>query len=306
MNEPTLPTAPRGATPESLRAHLVYELCQAAGLRPDGWQGRGLAAFLGRPIDALARMFSDVDLAIGRDGIAAAFEALVARFVKDPRLVGVEHLPAEGPLILASNHPGAYDALLIGATLGRRDFKLVSSTVPFFRAMTNFHQHVIEVGSSPEEGMRSIRESARHLRAGGALLIFPSGLVDPDPDVLPGAFEAFAAWRPGLEGLVTLAPQAAVVHVVASSVLSEKWINSPLLRVQQVDWQRRKLAEMAQVVQQMVWPRTEKLSPRVTFARPVCGEELQRQAGARHTLPLLVARGQALLAEHMAARVTRP
>jgi hypothetical protein len=300
MNETSLPSA-TGATPEALRAHLVYELGNAAGLQAGGWQARALAAVLRRPIDSIARMFSEVDVAIGRDGIAPAFAGLLERFVKDPRLAGVENLPAQGPLILASNHPGAYDALLIGATLGRRDFKLVSSTVPFFRAMTNFHERVIEVGTTPEEGMRSVRESARHLRDGGALLIFPSGLVDPDPDVLPGAREALATWRPGIEGLVNLAPQAAVVPVIASSMLSQRWINSPLLRLQRVDWQRRKLAEMAQVIQQMVWPRSETLSPRVTFGRAVCGEELQRQAGSRRVLPLLIAQAQGLLDEHLAA-----
>lgn len=294
--------APFAVTPDALKAHLVYELSQAAGLRPDGWPLRVLATGLRRPIDALARLFSEVDLAIGRDGIASAFAALLERFARDPRIRGAENLPAVGPLILASNHPGAYDALLIGATLGRRDFKLVSSTVPFFRAMPNFHKHVIEVGGSPAEGMAAIRESARHLRGGGSLLIFPSGLVDPDPDVLPGAHEALAAWRGGLEALANLAPTAAIVNVIASSVLSPRWINSPLLKLQRVDWQRRKLAEMLQVIQRMARPGTEKMRPRVSFAAPVTGAALQREAGSRAVLPLLIARSQALLAEHMAAR----
>jgi len=291
------------ATPEALRAHLMYELSQAAGLRPDGWPLRTLARGLRRPIDALARLFSEVDLAIGRDGIASAFAALLERFARDPRIIGAELLPGDGPLILASNHPGAYDALLIGATLGRRDFKLVSSTVPFFRALPNFRRHVDEVGGSPAEGMAAIRESARHLRDGGSLLIFPSGIVDPDPDVLPGAHEALAMWRGGLEALANLAPQAAVVNVIASSVLSPRWINSPLLKIQRVDWQRRKLAEMLQVIQRIARPGTETLRPRVSFAAPVTGSALQREAGSRAVLPLLIGRAQALLAEHMAARV---
>lgn len=291
--------APDVATPEALRAHLIYELSQAAGFAAGGWPQRMTAAVLRRPIDGIARLFTEVDAAIGRDGIAAAFGALLDRFARDPQITGAASLPPDGPLILASNHPGAYDALLIGSTVGRRDFKLVTSTVPFYRALPNFHRHVIEVGNSPAEGMRSVRESARHLRDGGSLLIFPSGLVDPDPDVLPGAHEALATWRGGLEALVNLVPQAAVVPVIASSVLSARWINSPLLRIQRVDWQRRKLAEMLQVIQQIARPATEKLRPRLSFAPAVTGAELQREAGSRNVLPLLVSRAQVLLAEHM-------
>lgn len=292
------PTAP---APEALKSHLIYEICQAAGLRAGGWQQRALAAALRRPIDPIARLFSDIDATIGRDGIDAGFAKLSARFVKDPRIDGAENLPGNGPLIIVSNHPGAYDVLLIGATLGRPDLSIMTSTVPLFHAMTNFHKHTIEVGTTPEGGMQAIRQSVRRLRDGGALLIFPSRQVDPDPDVLPGAREALAIWQPGIEALVNLVPHAAVVLAIASGVLAPRWINNPLLRLQKVDWQRRKLAEMLQVVQQMVRPQTEKPSPRLTFASPTSGEALHHEAGGKAVLPLLIARAQALLSRHMEA-----
>jgi hypothetical protein len=288
-------------TPEALKSHLIYELSQAAGLRVGGWKQRALTAALRRPIDSIALLFSDVDATIGRDGIDAAFAKLLIRFVKDPVIHGAQNLPPEGPLIIAANHPGAYDVLLIGATLGRRDLSIVTSTVPLYHAMTNFRKHTIEVGTTPEGGMRSIRESVRHLRDGGALLIFPSGVVDPDPDVLPGAREALATWRPGIEALVNLAPRVAVVPAITSGVLAPRWMNHPLLRLQKVEWQRRKLAEMLQVVQQMVRPQTEKLSPRITFGSPTSGEALTHEAGSKAVLPLLIERGQALLSQHMEA-----
>jgi len=301
MHPPGLLETVTAPTPEALKSHLIYELCQAAGLRVGGWKQRALTAALRRPIDSVALLFSDIDATIGRDGIDAGFAKLLARFVVDPRINGVENLPAQGPLIITSNHPGAYDVLLIGATLGRRDLRIMTSTAPLYHVMMNFHKHTIEVGTTPEGGMRSIRESVRHVRDGGALLIFPSGLVDPDPDVLPGAREALATWRPGVEALVNLAPRAAVVQAIASGVLSPRWINNPLLRLQKVEWQRRKLAEMLQVVQQMARPQTEKLSPRLTFALPTSGEALTHEAGSKAVLPLLIERAQALLSQHMEA-----
>ncbi len=166
--------------------------------------------------------------------------------------------------------------------------------------MPNFHAHLIEVGTTPEERRLAIPATVRHLEDGGAVLIFPSGLVDPDPDVQPGAHDALATWRPGIAALATRAPGAAVVEVIASGMLSSRWINSPLLRFQKVDWQRRKLAEMLQVIQQLVWSRTRKISPRLTFGPAVTGEALRCEAGSENVLPLLIARAQALLGQHMA------
>jgi len=301
MHPPGSPETSAAPTPDALKSHLIYEICQAAGLRVGGWQQRALTALLRRPIDPIARLFSHIDATIGRDGIDAGFAVLLTRFVKDPRITGAENLPADGPLIITSNHPGAYDVLMIGSTLGRRDLRIVTSTASLYHVMTNFHRHTIEVGTTPEGGMRAIRESVRHLRDGGALLIFPSGQVDPDPDALPGAREALAIWRLGIEALVNLAPRAAVVQAIASGVLAPRWINNSLLRLQKVEWQRRKLAEMLQVVEQMVRPQTEKLSPRLTFACPTSGEALCHEAGGKAVLPLLIERAQALLSQHMQA-----
>jgi hypothetical protein len=300
MNPPASLATADAPTPEALKSHLIYELCQAAGLRTGGWQQRAVAAVMNRPIDSVAHLFSEIDATIGRDGIAAGFAALLSRFVRDPIIKGIQNLPPEGPLLVISNHPGAYDVLLIGATLARRDLRILTSTTALYRVMTNWHRQTIEVGTTPEDGMRSIRESVRHLRSGGALLIFPSGLVEPDPDLLPGAREAMEAWRPGIEALVNLAPRAAVVQAIASGVLSPRWMNNPLLRIQRVDWQRRKLAEMIQVIEQMVRPQTKKLSPRLTFGAPITGEELRQQAGGSVVLSLLIERAQALLDRHMA------
>ena len=40
--------------------------------------------------------------------------------------------------------------------------------------------------------MSLVRDVARHLRAGGAVLTFPAGHNEPDPDVHPGADDGAA------------------------------------------------------------------------------------------------------------------
>jgi hypothetical protein len=70
------------------------------------------------------------------------------------------------------------------------------------------------------------------------------------------------------------------VEAIASGVLAPAWINNPLLRLQRVEWQQSKLAEMLQVGQQWLRPQTAKLSPRLTFASPTSGEALRREAGS--------------------------
>jgi hypothetical protein len=88
--------------------------------------------------------------------------------------------------------------------------------------------------------MRSIRKSVRYQRDGGALLIFPSGLVDSDPVLLPGAREALATWWPAI---------------------------GALLRSQQVDLQRRKLAETLQVIRMTIHSVARRTLPRARDAK---------------------------------------
>jgi hypothetical protein len=140
--------------------------------------------------------------------------------------------------------------------------------------------------------MKAVRECLRHLQSGGALLIFPTGLVDPDPGLWPEhAHQTLQNWSPSLALLLQRAPETQLVIVTTSHVLSELAVRSPLTRLVHQEWQRRRLAEYIQVMQQLVFGRKFHLLPRVSFAAPISVKEMdsasiqrQMQAGAQQAL----------------------
>lgn len=57
-----------------------------------------------------------------------------------------------------------------------------------------------------------VRAAADHLRAGGALLTFPAGAIEPDPALrLADALTSLAGWRNATELFVRLVPETAVL-----------------------------------------------------------------------------------------------
>jgi len=79
--------------------------------------------------------------------------------------------------------------------------------------------------------MVAIRAGIRHLRDGGALLIYPSGIVDPDPDLAPGLAESIDTWSGSLDVFLRRAPQTCVVPTIVSNVLSRRYFDNPLVRI---------------------------------------------------------------------------
>ena len=200
-------------------------------------------------------------------------------------------------MLIASNHPGAYDIIALIASIGRDDIKIIASGVPFTRSLIATSPHLIYVNpddlGAPDR-MVAIRSSIRHLQDGGALLIYPSGIVDPDPDIAPGLEESIGTWSGSLDIFLRRAPQTCVVPAIVSSVLSPRYFNNPLVRIPRTDWEKRKLAEMIQVIRQMISNKPIDLTPRLTFGEPACGEQL-RDAEGRY-LPAIIARAQQTLA----------
>jgi putative hemolysin len=101
----------------------------------------------------------------------------------DCRADDVAHVPADGPLIVAANHPhGALDGLLLLDVIGRarKDVRLLANhllaRIPELRDLCFFVDPFERPGAA-ERSLAGLRAAHLWLRRGGAVLIFPAGEV---------------------------------------------------------------------------------------------------------------------------------
>jgi len=253
----------------------IQDILAALGVPSSGF-AQAIARRLARlPALRFAREMTEFDLDAGRRGIAAASRSLLSGFVREVRLRGLSRVPSTGPLLLLSNHPGRTDTLVLLSSIPRDDLLVLAAERPFLQALTAASRWVIFLSESRERSFAAMRRAVSHLRAGGALLTFPAGEIEPDPDVLPGAAEALARWSPSTLSFSRLAPEAIVVPLIVSGVLQPRAQRVRLVRLlhrRREDQER--FAAMLQVLVHTVAPRRWRTRVTLEALQPFTAGEL--------------------------------
>ncbi|MEM5774213.1 MAG: hypothetical protein AAGU05_04360, partial [Anaerolineaceae bacterium] len=148
-----------------------------------------------------------------------------------------------------------------------------------------------------------IRESISHLKNGGAMLIFPSGHMDPDPCVHTGLPANFSEWSRSIELFLRKVPDTQLVISMVSNVVGHNFFHNPLTRLRKKLLDRQKLAEFIQNMQQLVLPGSVNISPRISFHLPAGMEKLQtRMDQSLQSMQSIADRASLAFAEHMNSR----
>ena len=145
-------------------------------------------------------------------------------YYADVVVQGAERIPADGPLVIASNHPNALvDALLVSTTLRRRVLITAKATLfehpllaPVLRAVgvVPLRRAKDERAAAPggpvtaARNRESFRQVTDALVRGGAVLVFPEGISHDQPALAPlktgAARMALAAADAGARGVHVL------------------------------------------------------------------------------------------------------
>lgn len=283
----------------ALSRSLVVELAGSIGLRNSPLANRIIWPIFRPVTDRLARVGITFDRNVVQFGFSRAMELTLENFVTSVTARGRQDIPSEGPLLVVSNHPGTYDSLIISSELQRDDLRLISGDIPFLRSLPHAHEHFICISDDLNVRMVAIRKAIRHLKDGGAVLIYGFGHIEPDPAVYDDAIPHFDHWSPSIDLFLKSVPEARLLLSIVSHVVSPKWRNSLLYRLRPDPLDRRRLVEFGQVISQLLFPHRLRLSPFISFARPVGVDELRGESGSERVLPAIIRRAKDLLAKHM-------
>jgi hypothetical protein len=266
-----------GSPTDTMSDELIREILNTLGLsRSDRWFRLCRPLFQGatRRLSQIALTF---DRLIEERGLPRAADWSLTNWCRDIQVRRKEKIPQEGPLLVISNHPGAYDALVIAAQLPRPDLRIIASDLPFLRKLKNFSQRTFYIPINKTDAwhrMSGLLSAIHYLKDGGAVLLMGSGTIDPDPAVYPGALGQLERWTEAVNIFLRFVPQTRLLLSAVSHVVSPKWALHPLTWLKRAGLDRRRLAEFGQVLQQLFLPGSLYVSPCLSFSRVLSASEI--------------------------------
>jgi hypothetical protein len=272
------------------------EVIQAMGLPVDGWLSERIHSILSRATHRFSEMFVEVDRIVAAQGLPAGARWLLLNLVKGLETRGAEHIPTSGPLIIASNHPGTVDSVSLAAASQRCDLRIIAGAIPFLQDLSNVSRHLIFTSyDDAHNRMVVMREAIRHLRSGGALLLFADGHIDPDPAFMPHAEDELHRWSRSIEIFLRNVPQTQVITSIVSNVIDPRYMRHPITWLRRARQDRQRLAMMIQVIQQMLGEQLN-LVPRVSFGELLNLPSIENTNDALQTI---IASARQLLQSHL-------
>jgi hypothetical protein len=284
-----------------MQAKITDEIFFALGFSRTGAMRRSLGWLFSKPTRNFSRIFAAADAAVEGEGLPAGARSLLEHLRVKLQVQGREVIPVDGPMIVVSNHPGAYDSVAIAACVPRADLKILVADTSFYHTLPNISQKLIYAGNDLASRMLALRSAVRWLQSGGALLQFGSGTIDADPSLESTAEIELDKWSASLDIMLRRAPETQVVLSIASRVLLRRFAEHPLVKFYRKPLMRRRLAEFLQIIQQLMKPETVEAQACLSFATPVSVDELWADAPAGQLLPVLLERAKSLLKVHQQA-----
>jgi 1-acyl-sn-glycerol-3-phosphate acyltransferase len=294
---PPLPRPPLSR----LEAVLAADFIALGGFSPRA--GRlVLRSLLRWRLRQIARDVARFDLAVERQGPAAAMAALAAAYSSRIEVAGAGRPPGSEPLLIVANHPGIFDSFALFSTAGRADLIGLARPQPLFGVLPAMTRHLVML---PDEGpgrAAAARAVLRHLQAGRSAFIFPAGRLEPEPALAPRPDLALGPWLTGAGALVRIAARRQrgllVVPAAIQGVISARtWrLFRPLIGLRPSASAQRDLATLLQII----FPRFGATSVTVRYGAPRRAAELAEKAGTAAALvdglraelrPLLAAAG---------------
>src|SRR5262245_7888130 len=120
-----------------------------------GWENRSWLASLlhstfAGPARQFARQILEFDRTVGQTNLAEASRRLMRNhYVKDVRVHGRENVPANGPILFLSNHPGMTDTISLFAAINRPDLKIIALQRPFLASLANITKQLFYIDDDP-------------------------------------------------------------------------------------------------------------------------------------------------------------
>src|SRR5216117_2731339 len=129
-----------------------------------------------------------------RSFLSSIFRLILRIFFRRVEIVGAEHVPDQGPLLLVLNHPNGLIDPAVLLCLAPRRVSLLAKAPLFRMPVIGWFCRAFEAipvhrrqdaGSDPSQNRETFDATRAVLARGGAIAIFPEGTSHSDPKLRP-------------------------------------------------------------------------------------------------------------------------
>lgn len=225
----------------------------------------------------------EYDQRIEREGLPAGTQWFTRHFVTQLSIDGTENVPKDGPLLAIANHAGGIDILAAMSGIPRNDLMVVALEHEMIKKIPNANAHMLYLQNNKDNQVITIRSALGILNEGKAVLIFPAGKLEPDPQTVPGAIHSIHNWSPGIGIFLHKKPEMPFLPIAISGVLSPAAYNLPWARMRSTTVHRQRTALLSQTLFRLARPQAFPIHVRVKIGSPVTKNQLGPNMDAKET-----------------------
>lgn len=235
---------------EKLAEYIFADIAQALNIG----SGNLLYRFLNRIGTPAALRFAEIlrhmDQVVAEKSVHETAVEALSFFTDGWDFRGTEQIPREGPLLVVANHPGTADSISAVGAVGRRDVSMVAGKRPMLEVLPNLRRYLLFLDKDPGHRMGIMRQIIQKLKEGQSVVIFPRGLLEPDPALIPGALESLKNWSDSVGVFLNKVPETRVQPLLISQTVAPKAWQSLLVACGDTPKKRQQIAMIWQFAMQ--------------------------------------------------------
>jgi 1-acyl-sn-glycerol-3-phosphate acyltransferase len=282
---------------DQMRNRITDEIFFAFGIHSNHPLRKRLGKLFFKPTQRFSELVSLADEETRTGGLPAGARSLMNSLNVSTHVIGSGNIPVTGPVLVVSNHPGAYDSAALAMNIPRPDLRIIVSETRFYHTLPHIGQNLIYVTRGGDQRMLALRQAILHLHQGGAILQFGTGTIEPDPAYTSLAQIPLSQWSRSVEIMLRKAQETTLVLAGASGVLLKKYLGHPLTRLRRKPVDRRRVAEFLQVIAQLMHPENFNGETRISFSNQIKMADLLK-SDDRNLMAGVITRATELLEEH--------
>ncbi len=254
MQELTGPQQSNAPDPSVIGEYIFDDIARALKFRPGALFYQVFRRLTQKAAREFAEILLRVDRSLATGNVSQSAKLALDYFTDGQEFIGEERVPREAPLLVVANHAGGADSLGALSCVARNDSSVVAGKRPMLEVLPNVSRHLVFLETDPVGRMGNMRKIIEKLKAGEAVILFPRGLLEPDPALVPGALQSLKAWSQSTGIFLSKVPETRLLPLLISQTVAPKVWKSLFVTWSKNPKRRQQLAMIIQFAMQRLHP----------------------------------------------------